>query len=79
MKSRISKPKDSEDLFRSIFAEVPIGIAVVDLEGHLLKVNKAFSEMLGYSEQELIGLNLLAITHPDDVGADMMKRCFPVK
>jgi PAS domain-containing protein len=40
MKSRISKPKESEELFRSIFAEVPIGIAVVDLEGHLLKVNK---------------------------------------
>jgi PAS domain S-box-containing protein len=72
MKSRIGKPKESEELFRSIFAEVPIGIAVVDLEGHLLIVNKAFSEMLGYSEQELIGLSLLAITHPDDVGADML-------
>ena len=64
--------KESEERFRSIFAEVPVGIAVVDLEGHLLQVNKAFSEMLGYGEQELIGLSLLAITHPDDVGADML-------
>ena len=64
--------KESEERFRRIFAEVPIGIAVMDLEGHLLQVNKAFSEMLGYDEQELIGLNLLAITHPDDVGADML-------
>lgn len=64
--------KESEELFRSIFAEVPIGIAVVDLEGNLLQINKAFCEMLGYSEQELTGLNLMAITHPDDVGADML-------
>lgn len=64
--------KESEGLFRGIFAEVPVGIAVVDLEGHLLQVNKAFSEMLGYGEQELIGFSLLAITHPDDVGADML-------
>lgn len=28
--------------------------------------------MLGYGEQELIGFSLLAITHPDDVGADML-------
>lgn len=64
--------KESEERFRSIFAEVPIGIAVVDLEGHLLQVNNAFSEMLGYGEQELIGFSLLAITHPDDIGADML-------
>jgi PAS domain S-box-containing protein len=35
-------------------------------------VNKAFSEMLGYTEQELIGLSLPSITHPDDIGADML-------
>jgi len=64
--------KESEERFRSIFAEVPVGIAVMDLEGHLLQVNKAFSEMLGYGEHELVGSSLLAITHPDDVGADML-------
>jgi PAS domain S-box-containing protein len=37
----------------------------------LQQLNKAFSEMLEYSEQELIGFSLLALTHPDDVGADM--------
>jgi PAS domain S-box-containing protein len=63
--------KESEGRFRSIFAEVPVGIAVVDLEGHLRQVNTAFCEMLEYGEQELIGSSLLAITHPDDVGADM--------
>jgi PAS domain S-box-containing protein len=64
--------KDREERFRSIFAEVPVGIAVIDLDGHLLQVNKAFSEMLEYGEDDLIGQNLLALTHPDDVGADML-------
>lgn len=64
--------KESEERFRNIFAEVPIGMAIVDLEGYILQVNKAFCEMLGYMERELIGLSLSALSHPDDVGADML-------
>jgi PAS domain-containing protein len=62
--------KESEGRFRNIFAEVPIGIAVVDSDSHLLQVNRAFCEMLGYSEQELIGRSISAITHPNDIGKD---------
>ncbi|HEY0754108.1 MAG TPA: PAS domain S-box protein [Ktedonobacteraceae bacterium] len=64
--------QESEGHFRNIFAEVPIGMVIVDLEGHILQVNKAFCEMLEYNEQELLGLSLAVITHPDDVGADML-------
>ncbi len=64
--------KESEGRFRNIFAEVPIGMAIVDLESCVLQVNKAFCEMLGYGEEELVGFNLSTITHPDDVGADML-------
>lgn len=62
--------KESEDRFRNIFAAVPIGLAIVDSGGHLLKVNRAFSEMFGFSEQELIGRSISAITHPNDAGKD---------
>lgn len=64
--------KESEDRFRNIFAEVPIGLAVVDSGGHLLQVNRAFCEMLGFGEQELIGRSISAITHPNDAGKDAM-------
>ncbi|HLX41041.1 MAG TPA: histidine kinase N-terminal 7TM domain-containing protein, partial [Ktedonobacteraceae bacterium] len=64
--------KESVGRFRNIFAEVPIGMAVVDSDGHLLQVNRAFCEMLGYSESELIGRSLAAITHPNDVAKDML-------
>ena len=60
--------KESEARFRDIFSSAPIGMALTDLQGVILQVNKAFYEMLAYSEEELPGKNIAAITHPDDVG-----------
>jgi PAS domain S-box-containing protein len=62
--------RESEERFRNIFEEAPIGMAVISLDGSLLQVNKAFCEMLGYGEQELTARALSVITHPDDVGKD---------
>ncbi len=64
--------KESEERFRGIFQEAPIGMSVVGLDGRLLQVNKAFCEMLGYNEQELGSRSLSAITHPDDIGKDAL-------
>jgi PAS domain S-box-containing protein len=60
--------RESEERFRRVFEEAPIGMAVVGLNGVLLQVNKVFCEMLGYREQELIRRSLEDITHPGDVG-----------
>lgn len=62
--------RESEERFRNIFEEAPIGMALVGLDGVLLQVNKAFCDMLGYTEQELTGYSLAVLTHPDDVGKD---------
>src|SRR6266581_2558515 len=62
--------RESEERFRNIFAEAPIGMAVLGMDGTVLQVNKAFCEMLGYGEQELTARTLSDITHPDDVGKD---------
>ncbi len=62
--------RESEERFRKVFEEAPIGMALVRLDGLVLQVNKAICEMLGYTEQELTGRNLSGITHPDDVGKD---------
>lgn len=37
-----------------------------------MQINKAFCEMLGYTEEELTGRSLSVITHPDDVGKDAL-------
>ncbi|MBV9231297.1 MAG: PAS domain S-box protein [Chloroflexi bacterium] len=64
--------RESEERFRNVFEEAPIGMAVIGLDGLLLQVNKAFCEMLGYAEEELRGRSLSAITHRDDVGKDAL-------
>jgi len=42
-------------------------MANCDLNGRLLFANQKFCEMLGYTESELVGKTIFAITHPDDV------------
>jgi len=64
--------KESEGRSRKIFAEAPVGMAVVDREDQMLQVNRAFCEMVGYQERELIGRSLSSITHPDDVEKDRL-------
>jgi PAS domain S-box-containing protein len=61
---------DSEELFRSAFSGAPIGIALSDFDGQLLRVNSAMTTLLGRSSTELLGMTVAQITHPDDVAAD---------
>ena len=60
----------SEQGFRQIFEEGPVGIAVVDLDQRFVKVNSSVCQMMGYSTQELLQRNTLELTHPDDVAND---------
>ncbi len=65
-KNNLLKIAHSEERFRSIFYNSPLGKSLTTTDGKL-KVNKAFSEMLGYSEEELNTLSWKEITHPDDI------------
>lgn len=57
-----------EGSFLSDFMLAPMGRAVMDLGGRLLKVNPAFCRMLGHPEKDLLAKTYLEITHPEDVG-----------
>ena len=61
---------DSEELFRSAFSGAPIGIALSDFDGQLLRVNGALADLLGRSTAELLGMTVEQITHPEDRAAD---------
>ena len=54
--------------FRSAFDDAAIGMAIVSVEGRFLRVNRALVELIGYSEDELVGLGFSDITHPEDLG-----------
>jgi two-component system, sensor histidine kinase and response regulator len=68
--NRTAALEASEQGFRQIFEEGPIGIAVVDLDQRFVKVNPSVCQMMGYSEEELLQRNTLELTHPDDVSND---------
>jgi PAS domain S-box-containing protein len=59
--------RENEARFRSIFEAAPVGIGLVDLEGHTVQTNRVVQEMLGYSEEELAAVTFDSFTHPDDV------------
>lgn len=56
---------ESELRFRSAFEGASAGMALVHLDGSLLKVNPALSAMLGRSEESLLYSNLLDLVHAD--------------
>jgi PAS domain S-box-containing protein len=58
----------SEEQFRGIFEQGPIGLTLMGRDYHLVKVNAALSRMLGYSQSELLEMSPLDYTHPDDRG-----------
>lgn len=62
--------RESEVLFRAIFEEAGIGIALVDLDGRILRANRSLARMLGYRADELHGRHFSEITLPEHVDRD---------
>ncbi len=58
---------ESEKRFRNIFENSGIGMAILELNGRFIKVNRSFRDMIGYDEEELVGMNFTDITYPDDI------------
>ncbi|KZZ25515.1 hypothetical protein A3753_15420 [Sulfitobacter sp. HI0082] len=63
----------SEEQFRSLMHNAPIGTALVSLEGKWLATNAAMNAFLGYSEEELRRTNFQSITHEDDLESELFK------
>ncbi|MDE1991577.1 MAG: diguanylate cyclase [Rhizobiaceae bacterium] len=58
-------------LFDYAFEASPIGVALVDTLGIIVKANTGFGKMLGRSQQELTGTPFSEITYPEDLHADL--------
>jgi PAS domain S-box-containing protein len=61
--------RDSEQRFRRVFEQSPLGKAMAGLDLRLRAVNPALCKMLGYTEAELLGRSYLDFVHPDDRNA----------
>ena len=58
--------QNSEERFRTAFAQAAVGQALSDKDSNFIQVNKAFCEITGYTEQELYSMSLESITYPED-------------
>ncbi len=66
--------RDSEERFRSAFDDAAVALGIATLDGKLLRVNTAHCELLGYSESELVGIDVRTLIHPDDLPSTSRQR-----
>ena len=71
--------QESEERFRSAFDYAAIGMALVSQDGRWLQVNRSLCEIVGYSEAELLTMNIEAITHFQDVADLLMQQSRLIK
>jgi diguanylate cyclase (GGDEF)-like protein/PAS domain S-box-containing protein len=63
--------REAEERFRRAFEDASIGMAITGLDGRLVRVNHSLAAMLGTTAEDLAGVAVRDITHPDDRPADL--------
>lgn len=58
--------KKSEKEFRRLFEDCPLGLVMLDRDMRVTRVNRAFTSILGYGEDELRGRPVIELTAPSD-------------
>lgn len=66
----------AEQRFRTAFAQAPIGMALIALDGRFLQVNRALADITGYRMEDLMAVPSSELTHPDDRRSDDMAVAF---
>lgn len=66
--------KQSEQNFRNIIENAPIGTAILSSDGKFIKANRVIYDHLGYDKDELQGITIQELIHPEDrdTSVDMM-------
>ena len=63
-----------EERFRSAFDDTNLAMVLTDLDNRFVRANAAFARLFGYSIDEVLGLTMADVTHPDDVGESLAQR-----
>jgi len=66
--------RKSEERFRALYESAPIGISLNNAEGKFLQVNRAFQDILDYTEDELKQISFREVTLSEDL--ETSKRIF---
>jgi two-component system, cell cycle sensor histidine kinase and response regulator CckA len=66
--------RQSESRYRSLFENTLFGIVAHGLDRKFVRVNDAYCRLLGYREEELVGVRSFAdLTHPEDLALSLEK------
>ena len=63
--------REAEERFRRAFEDAPVAMAMIALDGRLLRVNRAACELAGYDAEQLLTKTIGGLTHPEDVDKDI--------
>jgi PAS domain S-box-containing protein len=63
---------DSQRKARNTFEHAAAGISHTGLQGQLFDINQTFCTLVGYSAGELRQMSFQDLTHPDDIGPDLV-------
>ena len=67
--ARIEKLQSDYEHFRCLFETTPLGCQFLDESGHFIAVNQAWSDLLGYSPEEVKGKSFSQFSAPDSADA----------
>ncbi|MFY9142108.1 diguanylate cyclase domain-containing protein [Sulfuricurvum sp.] len=70
--------EEQRDEFQTIFNTSKDGIAILDKESNFLDFNDAYLEMTGFTREELLKLNCISLSAPEDIArsTEVMKSIF---
>ena len=57
----------SDERFRRVEENAPIGLALVDLDGFFIRVNPALCALVGSTKEDLLNRSFQSLMHPDDI------------
>ncbi len=63
--------KEKQEKQETIYRHAPVGIMLFNLKAEFLEVSKGFTRILGYTEAEIIGKNVIDITHKEDIALSL--------
>ncbi len=68
--------RESEERFRHSFDYAATGMCILGINKKFQRINQAFTEMIGYNEDEMKNFTFSDITHPDDlsIGLSQFKK-----
>ncbi len=61
----------SKKEFQSYFENGTVGMSVTSPKKGWIELNQKFCQMLGYTKKELLGINWMSLSHPDDLPANL--------